>query len=155
MFLNSAGNTEARPTDVLQPYNSEDNDTFHWLGELENPNPDREESGLGDETSLQLELYTTDDDAIIEGLEQLEKSSKPDLQETGIHDEASEADARVTQVSRTARNAGNACIQGYVYRFIYGWVFKTPVCKQGCKSKFRTVSFSNGQTLAIVHDCFI
>jgi hypothetical protein len=158
MFLNSARNTEARPTDVLQPYNPEDNDTFHWLGELENQNPDREESGLGDEKSLHVQLYATDDNALIEGLQQLKNSSKPELQETGIQDEApviEEADAKVTQVSRTARNAGNACIERYVYRIIYNYVFRTPVCKQGCKSKFRTVSFSNGQTLAVVYDCFI
>ena len=158
IFLNSAGNTEARPTVASQPYNSDDNDSFLWLGELENPSPDREESGLGDEKLLHVQLYITDDKAITDGLEQLEASSKPDLQENAIHDEASangEADAKVTQVSRTVRNAGNACIKRYVYRSIYNWVFKIPVCKQGCKSKFRTASFSNGKTLAIVSDCYI
>ena len=149
-------NTEARPTDVLQPFNSEDKDTFIWLGVLENPNPDREESGLGDEKFLHLKLYTADDNAVIEGLEQMEKSSNLDLQETGIQDEASaiaEADAKAAQVSRTARNA--ACIERYVYRTIYNYVFRIPICKQGCKKMYRTVNFSNGQTRAIVYDCSI
>lgn len=151
IFLNSAGNTEARPTDVLQPYNSEDNDTFLWLGELENPEPGREESGLGD-----LPLYTTDDNAIIEELEQLEKFLKSNLQETGIQDETSavgRAAGKVTKVSRTARNA--ACIERYVYRIFYNYVFKIPICKQGCKKRYRTVNFPNGQTLGIAYDCYI
>ena len=153
IFLTSDGITEARPTFVLQSYGSQDNDSFLWLSsELENPKPDREESGFGDENFLQLQVYTTDDNAIEEGLEQLEESTKPDLQETGIQDEAS-AGAKVTQVSRTTRNAGNACVQRYVYRSIYNWVFKIPVCKQGCKSKFMTVNFSNNKTLAIAYDC--
>jgi len=155
IFLNSAGNAETRPTDVLQPNNLKDNDTFLWLGELENPNLDREESGLGDEKFLNVQLYATDDNSVTEGLGQPEKS---DLQETGIQDEASpveEADEKVTQVSRTARDAGNACIKRYVNRIIYNRVFRIPVCKQGCKSKFRTINFSNGRTLAIVVDCYI
>jgi len=158
IFLNSAGNAETRPTDALQPNNLKDNDTFLWLGELENPNLDREESGLGDEKFLNVQLYATDDNSVTEGLGQLEKSSKSDLQETGIQAEASpveEGDEKVTQVSRTARNAGNACIERYVYRIIYNRVFRIPVCKQGCKSKFRTINFSNGRTLAIVVDCYI
>ena len=55
IFLNSAGKTEARPTDVLQPYSPEENGSFLWLGELENPNPNRKESGLGDEKFLNLQ----------------------------------------------------------------------------------------------------
>jgi len=156
--LTSAGITEARPTDVLQPYNSEDNYSFLWLGILETPNPDREESGLGDEKFLHLQVNTTDDNSIVEGLGQLEESRKPDLQETGVQDEASAVgatDAKVTQVSRTARNAGNACVKRYVYRIIYNWVFKIPVCKQGCKSKFRSANFSNNKTLAIAYDCYV
>ena len=153
IFLTSDGITEARPTFVLQSYGSKDNDSFLWLSsELENPKPDREESGFGDENFLQLQLYTTDDNAIEEGLEQLEESTNPDLQETGIQDEAS-AGAKVTQVSRTTQNAGDACVQRYVHRNIYNWVFKIPVCKQGCKSKFMTVNFSNNKTLAIAYDC--
>ena len=154
IFLTTAGITEATPTYVLQSYGSKDNDSFLWLGELENPKPDREESGFGDEKFLQQELYTADDNAIEEGLERLEESTMPDLQETGIQDETS-AGAKVTQVSRTTRNAGNACVQRYVHRSIYNWVFKIPVCKQGCKSKFRTVNFSNNKTLAIAYDCYI
>ena len=152
IFWNSVGITEARPRDVSQPYIVEDNNLVLWLGELENLNPDREESGLGDEKVLHVQLYPTKESSyIIEGLEQLEKSSKSDLQKTKIQDEASavrEDEIKVTQVSRTARNAGNACIERYVYRIIYNRVFKIPVCKQGCKSKFRTV-----KTLAIVSDC--
>ena len=158
IFLNSAGNAETRPTDVLQPYNLKDNDTFLWLGKLENPNLDREDSELGDEKFLNVQLYATDDNSITEGLGQLEMSSKSDLQETGIQDEASpagEANQKVTQVSRTARNAGNACIKRYVYRSIYNRVFRIAVCKQGCKSKFRTINSSNGRTLTIVFDCYI
>ena len=158
IFLNSAGKTEARPTDVLQQYKPEENDSFLGLGELENPNPNRRESGLGDEKFLNLQIYNMDDNTIIERLEQLEKSSNPDLQETGIQDDASavgEADSKVFQVSRTARNAANACVKRYVYRIIYNWVFKIPVCKQGCKSKVRTVNFSNGKTLAITYGCYI
>jgi len=68
MFLNSAGNTEARPTDVLQPYDSADEDTLLWLAELENTGPHGEENGLGD-----LQLHTTDDNVIIEELQKLEK----------------------------------------------------------------------------------
>ena len=159
IFLNSAGKTEARPTDVLQLYSPEDNDTLLWLGELKNPNPNRKESGLGDEKFLNLQIFTTDANAAaIEGLEQLGKSSKTNLQETGIQDEASaigEVDAKAIKVSRATRNAANACIKRFVYRIIYNWVFKIPVCKQGCKSMFRTVNFSNGKTLAIVSDCYI
>lgn len=143
----------------MQPYSPEDSDTFLWLGELENPNPNRKESGLGDEKFLNLQIYTTDDNATIEGQEQLGNSaSKAHLKETGIQDKASavgEADAKAIQVSRIARNAANACIKRFVYRIIYNWVFKIPVCKQGCQSKFRTVNFSNGKTLAIVFDCYI
>ena len=138
-FLNSAGNTEARPTEFLQPCNSEDNDTFLWLGELENQDPDRGGSGLENEE-----------------LEQLGKSSSTDQQESGILDETSavgEADTKVTQVSRTARNA--ACIERYVYRTINNFIFRIPICKQGCKSKYRHVHFSNGQTVAIAYDCYI
>ena len=149
IFWNSVGIAEARPRDVSRPYIVvEDNNLVLWLGELENPNPDREESGLGDEKNY---YPTKENSHIIEGLEQLEKSSKSDLQKTKIQDEASavrEDEIKVTQVSRTARNAGNACIERYVYRIIYNRVFKIPVCKQGCKSKFRTV-----KTLAIVSDC--
>ena len=159
ILLNSAWKTEARPTDVLQPYSPEQNDSFLWLGELENPNPNRKEGGFGDENFLNLQIYTTDDNATIEGVKQPGKSaSKSHLQETGIQDEASavkEADAKAIQVSRAARNAANACIKRFVYRIIYNWVFKIPVCKQGCQSKFRTVNFSNGKTLAIVFDCYI
>ena len=157
IFLNSAGNTEARPTDVLQPYNSEDNHTFFWLGELEKPNPNRRESGLDGEKFLNLQIYITNDNTIIEGMKQLENSSKPDLKETETQDEASavgEADAKLFQVSRTARNAVNACIKRFVYRIIYNLVFKIPVCKQSCKTKFRTVNFSNGKNLAIAYDCY-
>jgi len=151
MFLNSAGNTKARPTDELQTYNSEDKDTLLWLGELENSNPDGEGSGLGD-----LQLYTTNDNVIIEELEQLEKSSKSKVQETGIEDEASaagKAAGKETQVSRTARNA--ACIARHVHRSIYNYVFQIPICKQGCKNKYHTVNFSNGQSLVIAYDCYI
>ena len=146
IFLNSAGKTEARPTDFLQPYSPEENGSFLWLGELENPNPNRKESGLGDEKFLNLQTYTTDDNATTEGLEQPGKSAwKPHLQETGIQDKTSavgEANSKAIQVSRAARNATNVCIKRFVYRIIYNWVFKIPVCKQGCNSKFRTVNFS-------------
>ena len=156
IFLNSAGKTEARPTDVLRLYSAEGNNTFLWLGELENPNPNRKESGLGDEIFLNLQIYTTDDNATIEGQEQLGNSaSKPHIQETGIQGDASAVEETDAKVSRTARNAANACIKRFVYRIIYNWVFKIPVCKQGCQSKFRTVNFSNGKTLAIVFDCYI
>ena len=158
IFLNSSGNTEARPTDFLQPHNSEQNDSFLGLGELESPNSDREESRSGDDKFLNLQIYTMDDKAFIEELDQLGKSSKPDhLQETETQDEASavgEADAKLFQVSRTARNAVNACIKRFVYRIIYNLVFKIPVCKQSCKTKFRTVNFSNGKNLAIAYDCY-
>ena len=59
IFLNSAGNTEAKPTVASQPHNSDDNDSFLWLGELENPSPDQEEIGLGDEKLLHVQLYIT------------------------------------------------------------------------------------------------
>lgn len=156
IFLNSAGNTEARPTEVLQPYNPQGNDTFLWLGELENPNPDTEESGLGDENVLHLQLYTADDNSIIEELDQLEKLSKSNLHDTGFQDEVSavrKVSEKVTKVSRTARNA--ACIERIVYRVIYNHVFQIPICKQGCKTRYKTVNFSNGRTLAIAYDCYV
>ena len=153
ILLNSAGKTEARPTDVLQPYSTEQNDSFLWLDELENPNPNRKEGGFGDEKFLNLQIYTTDDNATIEGVKQPGNSaSKPHLQETGIQDEASaveEADAKAIQVSRGARNGANACIKRFVNRIIYNWVFKIPVCKQGCKSKFRTVNFQMARLLQL------
>ena len=155
MFLNSAGNTEARPKDGLQPYSSDENDSLLWLGELEDPNPDREESGLGDANVLHPQLYNTADNSIIEELEQL-KASESNLQETGFQDEASavgEADAEVTQVSRTARNA--ACIERYVYRVILNYIFPIPICKQGCKLMYKTVNFGSGHTRTIPYDCQI
>ena len=155
-FLNSAGNIEARPINVSQPSNSEDNDSLLLLGKLESPQPDREESGLKNEKFPHLQIYTTDDNAIIEELKQLGKSSNPGQQESGIQAEGSaagEAVAKVTQVSRTTRNA--ACIARYVYRSIYQYVFQIPICKQGCKMSYRTVSFSNGQSVTIAYDCYI
>jgi len=154
IFLTNAGNTEARPTDALQPYNSEYNDPFLSLSELGNPNPDREESGLGDEKFIQL--YTTNDNAVDRELEKLEESTKPNLQETGASSFTnSKGGAKVAQASRTTRNAGNACVQRYIHRIIYNFFFKIPVCKQSCKSKFRTVNFSNNKTLAIAYACYI
>jgi len=151
MFLNSAGNTEARPTDVLQPYNSADKDTLLWLGELENTGPHGEGNSLGD-----LQIHTTDDNVIIEEQETLEKSSKSNVRGTGIEAEASavgEASGKETQVSRTARNA--ACIVRHVYQTIYNYGFRIPVCKQGCKHQYKTVNFPNGKTLAIPYNCYI
>ena len=162
MLLNSAGNTEARPTNISQSYNSKDNDTAEWLGELENPNSGGQDSGNEVEKSIVIQLYTTEDKDTIEWLEQLE-NSKPDLQEGGVQEKtlavgvAGKNEAQTSQHlgnARKARNASNACIERYQYRFIYNYFFRIPVCKQGCKRKLKTVTFSNGKTLAIVYDCY-
>ncbi len=157
MLLNTAGNTEARPTNVLQSYTSNDYETVEWLGELE------DQSG-GQESEIQLHLYTPEDNDTIEWLERLE-NSQPGLQESGIEDEASamvgEADVQEIQTSqilsnaRKARDASNACITRYEYRIYYNIGFRVAVCKQGCKRKVKIFQFSNGQTRAIVYDCYI
>ena len=50
----------------------------------------------------------------------------------------------------------NNCIKKFVYRVIYNYIFRIPVCKKhkGCQEKFKTVNFSNGKTLAIRYDCY-
>ena len=119
-FLNSAGNTEAGPIHVSQP-------------------------------------FTTDDNGIIEELKQLgTESSNPDQEENGIQAEASTAEETDTKVTRTAsrRTIQNACIERYVYYTIYNYAFKIPICKKGCNSRYRTVSFSNGKTYAVRYDCY-
>ncbi|KAJ7369905.1 hypothetical protein OS493_035684 [Desmophyllum pertusum] len=164
VLLHSGGKTEARPADVLQPYTSEDNDTVKSLELLKNPEkPDWQESGIQDEKSLIRKLYTSEDDDTIELLlEQLENPN-PDLQDSGIQDKKSavgESDVTVAQSSRNlsnsrhARDASNPCIKRYVYRIIYNYFFIIPVCKQGCKEKLKIVTFSKGQTRAIVDDCY-
>ncbi|KAL9988475.1 hypothetical protein ACROYT_G002924 [Oculina patagonica] len=158
VLLNSAGDSEARPTNVSH---SSYNDTVEWLRELEGPN-----SGGGQEGEIQAEkirvvqIYTAEDNDAIE-------KSQPDLQESGIQDETSsvveEADVQETQTSqdknnsRKTRDASNACIARYEYRIYYNYniAFRVAVCKQGCKRKVKSFRFSNGQTLAIVCDCYI
>ena len=145
-MLNSAGNTEARPTNVSQSYN--------------NPNSGGQESGNEVEKSVVIQLYTTEDKDAIEWLAQLE-NSKPELQASGVQDEASavgeasEKQAQTLSNVRKARNVSDACVKRYEYRIHYGYSFRTAVCKQGCKKKLKFFQFSNGQTIAIVYDCYI
>ncbi|KAL9988474.1 hypothetical protein ACROYT_G002923 [Oculina patagonica] len=160
VLLNSAGNTEARPTNVSRTNTSNDNDTVEWLRELEDANS----AGGEAEKSRVVQLYTSEDNDAIKWLERLEKS-QPVLQESGIEDVTSamvgESDVQQTQTfpnlfnARKARNTNNVCIERYQYRVIYNYFFQIPVCKQGCKKKYKTVAFSNGKTLAIVYDCYI
>ena len=96
-FLNSGGNTEAGPIDILKQ---------------------QQESGIQDQISV-----------------------------------AGEADTKGTQVSRTTRNA--ACIERYVYRTIYNKVFRIPICKKGCKPRYKTVNFRNGRSKIVLYDCYI
>lgn len=56
--------------------------------------------------------------------------------------------------TRKPRDAGNGCIERYVYHIIYNRVFRIPICKVGCKPKYMIVTFSNGQTKAIRYDCY-
>ena len=119
-FLNSAGNTEAGPIHVSQP-------------------------------------FTTDDNGIIEELKQLgTESSNPDQEESGIQAEASAAEEADTKVKRTAsrRTAQNTCIERYLYRTIFNYFFKIPVCKKGCNPKKKTVTFAKGKSYAITYDCY-
>lgn len=50
----------------------------------------------------------------------------------------------------------NNCIKKFVYRVIYNYFFAIPVCKKrkGCREKFMSVNFSNGETSAIRYDCY-
>ena len=118
-FLNSAGNTEAGPTHVSQP-------------------------------------FTTDDNGIIEELKQVgTESSNPDQRDSGIQAAASAAEEADTKVTRTAsrRTIQKACVERYVYIVLYNYAFRIPICKKGCKPKYRFVTFSNGKTYAIRYDC--
>ena len=72
-------------------------------------------------------------------------SSKSIPHETGFQDEASavgKAVEKVTQVSRIAQDM--ACIERFVYRIICNRGFRIPICKQGCKTRYRAVNFSKG-----------
>ena len=101
--------------------------------------------------------FTTDDNGIIEELKQLgTESSNPDQEESGNQAEVSVAEETDTKVTRTAsrRTAANTCIERYVYRSIFNFLFKIPVCKTGCRGRYRSINFSNGQALAIRYDCY-
>ena len=161
VLLNSAGNTEARPTNASQLYTSKANDSVEWLGKLEGPNSvGEQESGIQQADKLHvIQLHTPKDKDIVKQLEKLE-NSQPDRQEDGIEEApgVGETDMKGTQTSRSARkarNTSNACIQRNQYYTIHGYFFVIPVCKKGCKTKYRTFTFPNGKTLAIAYDCYI
>ena len=102
------------------------------------------------------QTFTTNDNTIIKEMKHLGKSLKPDQQEIGIQDEASaavEADTKVTQAA-WRRTAQNACIERYEYHIVYNRVFRVPICKQGCKPRFRIVNFANGKAVALRYDCY-
>ena len=56
--------------------------------------------------------------------------------------------------TRKPCDASNGCIKRYEYYIIYNRVFRIPICKVGCKPKYRIVIFSNGKTKAIRYDCY-
>ena len=101
--------------------------------------------------------FTTDNNGISEELKQLgTESSNPDQEESGIQAEASAAEEADTKVTRTAsrRTAGNTCIKRYEYFTISSYILRIPVCKKGCKAKYRTVIFANGKAKIFVYDCY-
>ena len=59
-FLNSAGNTEAGPINVSQPFTTDDNSIIEELKQLgtESSNPDQEENGIQAEASTAEEADT-------------------------------------------------------------------------------------------------
>ena len=161
VLLNSAGNTEARPTNISQSNISKETHAVEWLGKLEDPNSvGGQESGIEAEKLRLIQLHTHDKDTI-EWLEKRE-NQKPDKQEDGIQEASGvgETDIKEKETAqnpssvRKARNTSNACIERYEYRIFYNQVFKIAVCKSGCKQKVKFFQFPNGQSLTFVYDCY-
>lgn len=150
-LLNSGGKTEARPTNVLQASISKDNDTADWLlGERKSSQSDGQENGTF--------LITPEDNDTVDWLEKLE-NHKTDSKEIATQRENSAGEENIKEEqspanSLNARNANNPCIERYVYRIYYNYVFKVPICKKGCTPLHKIVAFSNGKQVAIPYDCY-
>ena len=145
---NSGGKTEARPTNALQPSISKDNDTADWLlGELETAQSDGQENGTF--------LINPEDNNMVDWLEQLEndRTSSEEIT-TQSENSVGNEDIKEEQSSGNSRYARNACIDRYVYRIYFNYVFKVPICKQGCSPRHKIVAFSNGKQVAIPYDCY-
>ena len=158
IFLTSGGRSEARPTDnavdllkvpedpdtdirdrpVFQLQSFDDNNKEEWLEAMVEPIPDVEGSGILTENSNSLEG----------------DANSATLPPRNASNDRNESDVRKASNARNARNASNACIERYIYRIIYNYFFRIPVCKAGCKPKYKSVNFSNGQTYAILYDCY-
>ena len=166
IFLTSGGQTGARPVDVLNVFTPDENNTFDLREMLENQKQDAEEPPV-------FQLQRSDDNDKNGWLERL-GHPKPDVQESGLPAENASAlqdfangtqstkneitkngsSDRDVSSARNARDASNGCIERYIYRFIYNYYFRIPICKAGCKSKYRIVNFPNGNTYAIRYDCY-
>ena len=148
--------------DFVQVNTSEENNPAADLLEiLENPNADMKEIPV-------FQLQDSEKDEKDERLEKLE-FPRLDAQESGIlvenstslegasnaslSDKNEGTDRNVSSV-RNARHVSNVCIKKYIYRIIYNYLFRIPICKPSCKPKVKTVSFANGKTLAIQYDCY-
>ena len=167
MFLTSGGQTGARPVDVLTVFTPDENNAFDLLEMLENPKQDAQEPPV-------FQLQWSNDKDKNGWLERL-GHSKPDVQESGLQVEnasavrqdflsgtlSSKNDSTKNESSdgdvsshRNARDASNGCIERYIYRIIYNYFFRIPICKVGCKSKYKIVNFPNGNAYAIRYDCY-
>lgn len=148
IFLTYGGQIKARPMDVSEIYKSDGNRSVVQQGMQAQPKHAVEEIHV-------LEPRSSDNFDKAKRLE-VQEYPKAHAQEDLVLTEGvvnvSDQDPTVRD-TRTARNAGNDCIERYTYRTIYNYLFKIPVCKTGCRHKFKTVNFSGGITMAIAYDC--
>ena len=148
IFLTLGGQVKARPIDVPGIYNSDGNRSVDQQGMQVQPRHAVEEIRV-------FEARNSDNFYKAKRLE-VQEYPKPHAQEESVLTEdvviVNDQDLTVHD-TRTARNAGKDCIERYIYHTIYNYVFKIPVCKRGCRHKFKTVNFSGGITMAIAYDC--
>ena len=157
IFLTSSGQTKARPKDVLQVFNPDENGaTIDPLDLSIKRGEDVQEIPV-----LELQRPEDNENEVHEKL----VFQKPGVQ-VKVNSNESERDANTlssennAKSDRNARNArnprspGNACIEKYFYRIIYNIFFRIPVCKKHCKAKYKSVTFQNGKTYAIRYDCY-
>ena len=144
-MLQSGGETEARPTNPLQPSILQKNDTvdIDWL--------------LIEQESSQSDGLDTRKD--VDWLEQNE-THKPDLEELLTRGKNSVGKVEIKENSfghsRHARNPGNNCIKNRDKAIVIcSKFFKIPVCKQGCQKVYKLFTFSNCKikTKVIHTDC--
>ena len=159
--LISNGQAEARTLDVVQVYTSEANNPTELFEILGNPNTDTEEI-----STFQLQDYDVEEeDDKLERLDYphsdslksgilVDNSATSKVDANGSLSGQNEGTNRNVRNVRNARQASNVCIKKYIYRIIYNYLFRIPICKASCKPKVRNVTFKNGKTRAIRYDCY-